>query len=187
MGFHEEMLDLIRRFQEGYRERDIGKLEEFMNCFTDTAEVIGTNGSFPGEDEWHLDKDGARELVRGDWEEWGDLRIRLDAVRIREKDGVGWISMPGTVTKRIGEENYEAYLEYAKDHIAREDIPAKQRLHNILRGGTNTIFELSRGNKFIWPVRITAVAVREDGACKFDQMCFSFSTIYFPDVRVFEA
>ena len=186
MGPREEIAALIEKFQEGYIARDTGRLESFMSLFWDDAEVIGTNGSFPGSDEWHVDKDGARDLVRGDWEDWGDLRLKIDDASIRERNGVGWIAMPGTVTKRIGEENYDNYLVYAKEYFERTDIPAKQRLHNILRGGTNTVFELNRGEKFVWPIRITAVVMEEEGEWRFAQMCFSFSTIYFPDVRVFE-
>jgi small nuclear ribonucleoprotein (snRNP)-like protein len=185
MGAREEITALIENFQEGYVARNLGGLDSFMNLFLDDVEVIGTNGSFPGVDEWHLDKNGARDLVGGDWEDWGDLRLKIGDASVRERNGVAWIAVPGTVTKHIGEENYESYLEYAKQHIERTDIPAKQRLHNILRGGTNTVFELNRGEKFVWPIRITAVAVKEEGAWKFAQMCFSFSTIYFPDVRVF--
>lgn len=186
MDSKDEIMDLLLRFQDGYTARQPNRLEGFMNLFQDDVEVIGTNGSCPGKDEWHLDKEGARELVRGDWEDWGDLKIKIGDARIKEKNGVAWISMPGTVTKHIGDENYQAYLDYAKEYMARTDITARQRLLNILRGGTNTVFELNRGEKFVWPIRITAVAVKESGEWKFSQMCFSFSTIYFPDVREFD-
>ncbi|MCE1169093.1 MAG: nuclear transport factor 2 family protein [Sphingobacteriia bacterium] len=185
MSAYKEILELINQFQKGYIERDIKNLEDFMNLFADDIEIIGTNGSSPGKDEWYLNKEGVKELVRGDWEDWGDLLIKLDEVRIREKNGVGWITLPGTVTRSIGEENYQSYLEYVKEYIEKTDIPAKQRLHNILRGGTNTVFELNRGEKFVWPIRITAVVVKEENKWKFTQMSFSFSTIYFPDVREF--
>ena len=186
MSSKDEILELLNRFQEGYVDRDLEKLESFMCLFEDEVEVIGTNGSFPGEDEWHLNKASAEELVKGDWEDWGDLRIKIGDARIRERNGIGWIAMPGTVTKYIGDENYQSYLEYAKEYIDRTDVPAKQKLHNILRGGTNTVFELNRGEKFVWPIRITAVVMKEAGEWKFAQMCFSFSTIYFPDVREFD-
>jgi hypothetical protein len=65
-------------------------------------------------------------------------------------------------------------------------LSAEQKLLNILRGGTNTIFELRRGEKFVWALRFTAVVVREADGWKFAQMNFSFPTIYFPDVRLFE-
>jgi hypothetical protein len=50
----------------------------------------------------------------------------------------------------------------------------------------NTIYELRRGEKFIWPLRFTAVVVQTPDGWKFSQMNFSFPTIYFPDVRVIE-
>jgi hypothetical protein len=77
-------------------------------------------------------------------------------------------------------------LDYVRNYIDRQDLPAEQKLLNILRGGTNTVFELRRGEKFVWALRFTAVVVREAVGWKFAQMNFSFPTIYFPDVRVLE-
>lgn len=182
----EGILALLEQFQAGYSARDVRALDTFMELFTQDVEVIGTNGSFPGVDEWFLDKDGARELVKGDWEDWGDVLLDIGKARIFSQEDCGWISIPATVTKRIGEENYESYLAYAKDYIDQPGISARQKLHNILRGGTNTVFELNRGEKFVWPVRITAVVTKIDGVWKFAQMHFSFPTIYFPDVRLFD-
>jgi hypothetical protein len=65
-------------------------------------------------------------------------------------------------------------------------LPAQQKLHYILRGGTNTVYEISRGDKFVWPLRLTAVVVREASGWKFAQLNFSFPTVYFPDVRILE-
>jgi hypothetical protein len=182
-----EITALLKAFLDGYVDRDVSKLDAFMELFDPMAEVIGTNGSRPKEGEWYLDRDGARELVKGDWEDWGDLRFDPDNANIRVIGSAAQISLSATVTKRIGEENYQSYLEYVKDYIDLPDIPAKQKLYNILRGGTNTVFELNRGEKFVWPIRITAVAVKDDrGRWRFTQMCFSFSTIYFPDTRIIE-
>ena len=89
-------------------------------------------------------------------------------------------------TQTIGEENYASYLEYIKKSLDRTDISAEQKLLNILRGGTNTVYELRRGEKFVWALRFTAVVVRETDGWKFAQMNFSFPTIYFPDVRLME-
>jgi len=185
MSSTEEMLELVEKFQEGYITRNVENLDEFLSIFTDNVEIIGTNGSYPGKDEWYLNKEGARELIQGDWEDWGNLRIDVEEIRIHESGNVGWLSIPATVSKCIGEDNYQSYLEYVKDYLKTSEVSAKQKLLNILRGGTNTVFELNRGEKFVWPIRITAVAIKEDSGWKFTQMCFSFSTIYFPDVRIF--
>jgi ketosteroid isomerase-like protein len=186
MTSHDEIRQLLQKFQEGYVHREVTKVDSFMELFTSDTEVIGTNGIRPGMDEWYIDRASARELVEGDWKGWGDLRLDLDTMSIHSRGDVGWIAASATVTQIIGSENYESYLEYVRNYIDREDLSAEQKLLNILRGGTNTIFELRRGEKFVWALRFTAVVVREADGWKFAQMNFSFPTIYFPDVRIFD-
>jgi hypothetical protein len=70
-----------------------------------------------------------------------------------------------------------------KPAVKRE---AEQKLLYVLRGGTNTLYELRRGEKFVWALRFTAVVVRSVEGWKFVQMNFSFPTIYVPDVRLAE-
>ncbi len=186
MNPQNEIRSLLQTFQDGYTHRDLTQTDSFMELFTADAEVIGTNGQKPGVDEWYMDRASARELVYGDWEGWGDLRLDLENMSIHSRGDVGWVAAAATVTKMIGPENYESYLEYVKNYIDKPDLSAEQKLLNILRGGTNTVFELRRGEKFVWLLRCTAVVVRETDGWKFAQMNFSFPTIYFPDVRIVE-
>jgi hypothetical protein len=182
-----EIHAILQQFQEGYTRRDIGQVPTFMELFLADAEVIGTNGFRPGADEWFLDRVGAADLVAGDWESWGDLRLDLAAASIHTngKDAA-WVAIPATVTTFIGKDNYDSYLNFVMHYLETSPLSAEQKLHNILRGGTNTIFEVERGEKFVWPVRITASLLRVNSGWKFAQMHFSFPTIYFPDVRVFD-
>lgn len=184
MSADEEIRALMRAFQEGYTRRDLSQVDVFMSLFTEDAEVIGTNGIRPSEGEWYLQRETARELVAGDWESWGDVLLDLDAISITTLDQAAWISAPVTVTKVIGEENFQGYLNFIKSFIDDPSLGAEYKLLHILRGGTNTVFELRRGEKFIWPLRLTAVVVRKPEGWKFAQMHFSFPTIYFPDVRI---
>jgi len=186
MSSHDEIYSLLQVFQDGYTRRDLSQADSFMQLFTDDAEVIGTNGVRPGMDEWYMDRLSARDLVAGDWEGWGDLRLDLESMSIHSRGDAGWVAASATVTQTIGEENYAAYLEFIKKYLDRTDISAEQKLLNILRGGTNTVYELRRGEKFVWALRFTAVVVRETDGWKFAQMNFSFPTIYFPDVRLME-
>jgi hypothetical protein len=186
MNSLDEIRSLLQAFQEGYIRRDLTQVDAFLQLFTVDAEVIGTNGVRPGLDEWYTDRASARELVEGDWEGWGDLRLDLDSLSIHSRGDVGWVAAPATVTKIIGDESYASYLEFVKDLIDNSPLNAEQKLLHILRGGANTVYELRRGEKFIWALRFTAVVVREAGSWKFAQMNFSFPTIYFPDVRLME-
>jgi len=180
----QEIRSLLQAFQDGYTRRDVKQLETFMALFSASAEVIGTNGVKPGSDEWYLNRDSAREMVQGDWEGWGDLRLNLESASIHSLGQVGWIAATATVTQTIGSENYASFLETVKEFIEKSPLAPEQKLHYILRGGTNTVYELRRGEKFIWPLRLTAVVIHEPAGWKFAQVNFSFPTVYFPDVRL---
>lgn len=174
---------LLQAFQDGYTRRDMSAADAFMELFTPDAQVIGTNGIKPGTGEWYTTRAAAGELVRGDWKGWGDLRLDLETAAIQAQGDVGWIAAYATVTEIIGAENYGAYLEYVMKLIESSGLTAEQKLRDILRGGTNTVYELERGETFIWPLRWTAVVVRENNRWRFSQMHFSFPTTHFPDVR----
>ena len=184
MTVEQEIRALLNAFQDGYTQRDLSQVDAFLDLFTEDIEVIGTNGVKPGVDEWYLDRASARELVHGDWEGWGDLRLDLASTSIHIRGDVGWIAASATVSQTIGAENYESYLNFVRRFLDESTLPAQQKLHYILRGGTNTVYEISRGDKFVWPLRLTAVVVREASAWKFAQLNFSFPTVYFPDVRI---
>jgi hypothetical protein len=186
MNAVQEIHALLETFQEGYIRRDVSTLEPFMELFTPDLEVIGTNAVTPGKDEWHIGRESAREIFKGDWESWGDLILDLDSATIKVHENTGWIAVPATVTMTIGDENYSWFLNFIKDFIDKSTLPPEQKLHYILRGGTNTVYELSRGEKFVWPLRLTAVVVREADTWKFAQLHFSFPTTNFPDVRIID-
>jgi SnoaL-like domain len=178
---------VLQQFQNGYTQRDVAALDEFMRLFADDAglEVIGTNGVKPGVDEWYLDKAGARGLVKGDWEGWGDVRLDVDGAHIQMRGEVAWLATSATVSMTIGaEENYWGYLQRIKDMIDQDGPSAEIKLLDILRGGSNTLYEFQRGEQFVWPLRFTAVLVRQADGWRFQQMQFSFPTTRFPDERI---
>lgn len=180
----QEIRSLLQAFQEGYTRRDLTQLDAFMELFTPDAEIIGTNGVKPGEDEWYTSRAAARQMIQGDWETWGDLRLDMDSAAIHALGEVGWIAAAATVSQTIGKENYATFLDFVQQFIATSPLSAEEKLLYILRGGTNTVYELHRGEKFVWALRFTAVIVHSPDGWKFAQVNFSFPTIYFPDVRL---
>ncbi len=102
MNSQQEIRSLLQTFQDGYTHRDITQLNAFMDLFTLNAEVIGTNGVKPGVDEWYTSRDSARDLVEGDWNWLGDLRLDTDSASIQVHDNVGWIAVSATVSKTMG-------------------------------------------------------------------------------------
>ena len=182
----ERVRQVLQRFQDGYTQRDLSRVDEFMQLFSSDAgvEVIGTNGIQPGVDEWYKGREAARALVHGDWEGWGDVRLDIEKAHIEVLGPVSWLAATGTVTMKIeAEQNYKDFLQHIRRMVDAADLSPEQKLLTILRDGTNTVFELRRGENFVWPLRFTSVLVQEEGEWRFHQMVFSLPTIYFPDVR----
>ena len=183
----QQVLAVMQQFQEGYTRRDVAALDAFMELFVpeEDVEVVGTNGIEPGVEEWYVGRAGARELIEGDWQYWGDLALQIDPSRIHVLGDVAWLATHGTVSMRFTVEgNYQDFLDYTKAIIDDEQMPVQEKLLYILRGGTNTVYELHRGEDFVWPIRFSAVLVRREGRWLFHQLHFSFPTTRFPDARV---
>jgi hypothetical protein len=176
----------LRSFQNGYTHRDLSQLDAFMDLFIPECETIGTNGIKPAQDEWYTSREAARALIKGDCETWGDLRLDIDSASIHALGEVGWIAASATVTQTIGAANHTSFLDFIQEFIEKSTLPPEQKLHYILRGGMNTVYELRRGEKFIWPLRFNAMVVQDDGNWKFAQINFSFPTTHFPDVRILD-
>jgi hypothetical protein len=184
----EEVRQVLQRFQDYYTRRDSALLEPFLEMLADDdLEVIGTNGLRPGQEEWYLGKAAARQIFLADWQNWGDLRLDVSAARIRVNGGTAWLSASGTVNMTIpAGQNYADYLAYVRRYLDEDSASAEEKLLYILRGGSNTLYELRRGERFCWPLRFTGVLVQQEGAWKFQQMQFSFPTLNFPDARILE-
>jgi hypothetical protein len=187
----QEVRDVLQVFQNGYDRRDKKLLENFRELFLpdDDLEVIGTGAIDPGDDEWCLGPEAACALVENDWEGWGDLSIDVADARIHVMENVAWLATTGTVSMSLDSiETYRDYLDYMKEVASDENMDPRARLIEILRGGTNTLFEAERGEQYTWPLRFTAVLVRRplengDKQWLFHQIQFAFPTTRFPDVR----
>ena len=174
-------------FQDGYTARDLERLNEFMQLFDPTGalEVTGTGGVQPGDDEWCLGLEAVRRLVENDWQYWGNLRLDLAGARIHAHGEVAWLSTSGTISMIIEKEpGYQNFLNYVRWLLDEQPgLGAETVVMDILRGGSNTLFELQKGSSFSWPLRFAAVLVRRAEGWRFQQVTFSYPTTRFPDVR----
>ena len=71
-----EVLQALRRFQDGYIRRDPAQLEGFMRgLFPEGAPVVvlGTNSS-----EWVGGYRAVSRFIRSDWLNWGDVRLKVE-------------------------------------------------------------------------------------------------------------
>ena len=179
---------LLQKLQDGYSRRDAAELDAFMELFvqSDELEVIGTNAVSPGQDEWCRGIKTTRELIKNDWSEygWGDVVFDVQGAHITVNGNVAWLATTAKATMSLSAEFcYNYYLDLAKRTLDQDKMDARTKMLDILRLGSDLLFELQEGETFVWPIRFTAVAVKDGGGWRFHQMQFSYSTTRFPDVR----
>lgn len=179
---------ILREFQAGYTRRDVAALDAFMGLFADDAglEVIGTNAAEVGKDEWCLGPAAVRKLVEDDWLGWGDLQLDVDHAAIHCLGDAAWLACGGTVSQQLDtQQAYQNQLAFIQT-VGAQPKPAEERLLRIMLGCAGTLYELRRGESFVWPLRFTAVLTREGSRWLFRQMQFAFPTTRFPDERIVE-
>ena len=183
----ERVRRVLQSLQDGYTHRDAALLDESMALFADDAEleVIGTNALASGQGEWCLGPLAARELVKSDWSGWGDLALDVAGARIYVRGDVAWLATEATVTQEYARtETYEEEIEYLRDLLDRE-APPRHKLTELVRNGMDVLLEAEEARaSWVWPLRFTAVLVRDAGRWRFHQMHFSFPTTRFPDVTL---
>lgn len=184
---HDEVRQLLQKFQDGYSKRDTSLLESFMQLFGPDAEleVIGTNAVKPGEGEWCKGTSAVRDLIAGDWEHWGDVVYDVQGANIFVQGDVAWIATSGTVNDVFtAAETYDGFIDYAKELIDDEEVSAKSKLLAMTQTGNSLLSSLLLPERCIWPFRLTAVALKNNGQWRFQQIHFSFPTTGMPDERI---
>jgi hypothetical protein len=89
-----DVLKQLASFQDGYTKRDVKQLDAFMDrVFSRQRPVV--LGTMPGE--IYVDYSGAAEIIRTDWESWGDCRFRLDETQVSAVGDVAWFATVGSV------------------------------------------------------------------------------------------
>jgi hypothetical protein len=88
------VLGQLSAFQDGYAKRDTGQVDAFMSRLfsRDHTLVLGT---MPGE--IYPGYARASEIIRTDWESWGDCRFRIDQTQVSAVGDVAWFATVGSV------------------------------------------------------------------------------------------
>jgi len=89
-----EVLVQLHKFQDGYSKRDAGQVEPFMQSLYSQDNIL-ILGTMPGEIFSGYKR--ATQLVKSDWETWGDCRFAMDSANISSSGNVAWFSARGYV------------------------------------------------------------------------------------------
>lgn len=174
-------LTLIK-FQEGYTNRDLNMLDEFVEeLFVNDNDslIVGTADS-----EWCNGKDEIKNLIGSDWKYWGNVILDIDGATVSSLGDVAWVTTEGFLHSSLTEVRaYAKCLNNIKTSID-SDIKSRDKLLDTLRSISMCLYDLNLGEEVVRPFRFTAVLLRCNNGWKFHNIHFSHPTTLPADVRI---
>ena len=93
-SIRQEIVDQLKRFQDGYSKRDTKNIDSFMESLYSRENIL-ILGTMPGE--IYSGHHNAARLVSTDWESWGDCKFEIDSANISSSGNTAWIATRGFV------------------------------------------------------------------------------------------
>jgi hypothetical protein len=185
-----ELMEVLKVFQEAYVQRDITAIDNFMNALFDKNKniiVLGTSGN-----ELCIGYDEVKNIFLSDWEYWGDLRINADEATMVPLGNTALIYTTGTIKYSFNSKSdtYTRYLDYIKKYFDGISPDSKKtdkvKLTEInwtlchLLNQRNTI-----ERAYLWDLRVSFVLIKKGTGWIIKQMQFSLPVVgHLPDVRI---
>lgn len=179
-----EIKKAIKNLQQGYTERSIKKVDDFMEKLfikDESLWVLGTS-----TEELFFGAEEVKKLFEGDWQYWGDVFINYEEAHIEEKNNLAWFAARATVKQAFedSQERYESYINFIKEKAEDKELTVKQRLTFINWVLALTYHQRREGiREYFNPLNLSGVLRKVEGNWKFVQLHFSIPRGDFPDER----
>ena len=176
-----DLIELLERFQQAYTARDLSQAEDFIReVFVEKEPVY--YGVSPAEQ--CVGAGRILRLIGYDWTVWGSLLLDFDSLVAHDYGQAMDFIVTGCVDWEIGE---EAFLSRAmmdvKDLVLRGG-DTKDLLHELNTLSSKMLMESARGSRHVLPLRMSGMAVREEGKLKFSHLHISHPIQTYPDCRI---
>lgn len=118
--------------------------------------------------------------------------LDVDAPRVHVNGETAWLSTSGTVSQTLPLEHayagmatfLQGFTERGARRGAVNDAAIEGELLTVILGAASALSERRQGEHHVWPIRFTAVLVRQETGWKFHQIHFSYPTVHLPQVRL---
>ncbi len=177
-----EVMELLEKFQHGYSERNLSKAEEFIQEVFVKDEPVYYG---PSPAEQCVGAGRIMRLIGYDWTVWGDLKLDFDSLVCHEYGDAADFVMTGCVDWVIDKDTFlnRAMMD-VKDLVLRGGNP-EQLLNTLSDLSSKMLMEAGRGEEHILPIRLSGMAVREDGKMRISHLHLSYPTQNYPDCRIY--
>ena len=123
-------------------------------------------------------------LIGDDWTVWGTLLLDFDSLVAHDYGEAMDFLITGYVDWEIGQDEFlsRAMMD-VKDMVLRGG-DTKDMLYSINALSSKMLMESERGSRHMLPIRMSGMAVKEDGLLKFSHIHISHPTQTYPDCRI---
>ncbi|MBU3130544.1 nuclear transport factor 2 family protein [Clostridium tagluense] len=185
-----ELREVLNVFEEAYIQRDVSKVDSFMDALFDKDEKVIVLGTSCGE--LCLGHAEVKDIFLSDWEYWGDLRIKADEATIIPLGNTALIHTTGTIKYSFysNEDTYTRHLGYIKQYFdgvsSDSKKPDKVKLTEINWKLCHLLNKWDGEERhYLWDLRISFVLIKKENRWIIRQMQFSLPVVgYMPDARI---
>lgn len=173
-----EIRQVLQSFQDAYTLRDISQIDEFLKLFVpgNEAELIGIGASARNQNEWFQGAERIREIIKSDWQYWGDVRLDVGEAKISVNGETAWLSTVGTLlqTAHIQSDEVTGFtLRQMKEILNDEKLSPGVKLIEAAHFGVRRWREKEKPAGYPWPFVFTAVLVKQENQWRFHTIHWS--------------
>ncbi|MCM1989170.1 nuclear transport factor 2 family protein [Oceanirhabdus seepicola] len=183
-----DIKDVLRRFQEGYTNRNVDNLDNYMNDLfinDDRIITVGTSRS-----EWCFGLNELRELLESDWKFWGDIVVDSENSKINSKDSTAWFLADCTLTWDTPEDFDEWCEDLVADYFEKEGRYINYKLMSklaMMNLKLACLIDSSHGKKGLnvpLPVRLSGGLIKKNDKWFINKLHFSTPMSSYPEWRI---
>lgn len=178
----QEVMKTLEKFQAGYTERNIEKIDAFAReMFVDSEDtvIIGT-----GDGEWCKGIDQIKELLHIDWFYWGNFKLDLDNSLIKEFDSHATVSTTAILQKVYEPGKLKEFCVNRMKKIMDSEDSNKDKIYLSLKAMSYFLHEEQVGVDTKRKVRFSATLLKDNDSWKFSDIHFSYPVTPPTDVKV---
>lgn len=183
-----EVREVLKKFQEGYTNRNLDNLDRYMTdlfIHDDSIITVGTSRS-----EWCFGLDDLKGLIEGDWKYWGDLVIDFENSKINSKGNTAWFLADSTISWNSSDDYDEWCADLVSDYFEQEGRfinykpMSKLAMMNLKLA---FLVKSSQGNKGCnvpLPVRLSGGLIKKNGKWLINKLQFSTPMSSYPEWKI---
>ncbi|MCH4886830.1 hypothetical protein EZV73_04580 [Acidaminobacter sp. JC074] len=178
----QDILKVLERFQEAYANRDVAYIDQFVeDLFVDSDEtmIIGT-----GHGEWCKGLKEIKELVNIDWTYWGNFKLDLDKVLIKNFGDFATVTTSAVLQKEYANGLLDEYNINRMKKILESDSSDKDKIYLALKGMAYYLHEDNVGKDTKRKIRFTASLIKVEETWKFTDIHFSYPVAPPTDIKL---